>query len=36
MSQRSSKFILANMIDGVSLTIFANNGIYTVITFLLD
>jgi hypothetical protein len=32
-SQKSSKFILANMVDGVSSTIFANNGIYIAITF---
>ncbi len=31
-SQRSSKFIVVNMIDGLSLAIFANNGIYIAIT----
>jgi len=33
MSQRNSKFTLAYMIDGLSLAIFANNGIYIAITF---
>jgi hypothetical protein len=33
MSQKTSKFILANMIDGMSLAILANNSIYIAITF---
>jgi hypothetical protein len=32
-SQKNLKFNLANMIDGLSSTIFANNGIYIAITF---
>jgi hypothetical protein len=31
-SQKSSKFNLANMIDGLSLAIYANNGMYIAIT----
>jgi hypothetical protein len=33
---RSSKFTLVDMINGLSLAIFANNGLYITTPFLLD
>jgi hypothetical protein len=36
MLQRRSKFTLEDVIDGLFLAIFAINGIYIVITFLMD